>query len=598
MSAGSTPDYRTVAPTISHAGPDHAVHLYESDSSLIGQTARLLQDSFAAGRSVIVVATRNHLDAIERNLNSWDLTALASSGRYLSLDAEQTLSQFFKNYTVDAGRFIDLIGGHLLKAAQASASSEPRVTVFGEMVALLWERGAYQAAIRLEQLWNEVGTRHSFSLRCAYPMNSFDKSEHTELFVRVCSQHSSIIPEGGEDQLHMSEEGRLRTIAELQQKLQVAERERALHESEQRFRLLVEAVRDYAIFMLDPEGYISSWNIGAERIKGYKASEIVGEHFSRFYPPEDIRAGKPARELEIAIRDGRVEDEGWRLRKDGSKFWANVVITALRDESGNLVGFAKVTRDITERRMAQQALENSQRKLQISEKSLRDLSLHLLRSQDEERRQIGRDLHDSLGQYLSVLKMRLDALRNAAVRNNHRNADELEQCSQLMSEAVKEVRTISYLLYPPMLEEMGLKTAIPWYLDGFAQRSGIKTKFEISSEFGRLDRNVELALFRVLQESLTNVHRHSGSPEATIRLALENGEFVLEISDKGQGIPFQKFEEAGRDWMGSRGVGLRGMTERMHQIGGRLEISSTDQGTIVRAIVPNSADSTGSPNVH
>jgi PAS domain S-box-containing protein len=547
-----------------------------------------------------MIATELHRQAIEDELQSQhgDLPDLSATGRYRSLNAEQTLCQFLVNGELDSDRFNDLIGAYIREAIQASCSNPPCVSVFGEMVALLWARGLYKAAIRLEQLWNELGTRYSFSLRCSYPMESFDKPEHTELFTRVCSEHSLVIPEGGHGHLLMSEEARLRTIAELQQKLHVLERERAFRESEQRFRVLVEAVRDYAIFMLDPQGNISTWNVGAERIKGYTASEIIGQHFSRFYPPEDIQAGKPALELEIAVREGRVEDEGWRLRKDGSKFWASVVITALRDESGNLIGFAKVTRDITERLLAQRALEDSQRKLQLSEKSLRDLSLHLLRTQDEERRQIGRDLHDSLGQYLSVLKMRLDALRNAAVRNNHRNADELEQCSQLMNEAVKEVRTISYLLYPPMLEEMGLKTAIPWYLDGFAQRSGIKTKLETSSAFGRLDRDVELALFRVLQESLTNVHRHSGSPEATIRLAAEKGDFFLEISDKGRGIPFQKFEEAGRDWMGSRGVGLRGMTERMHQIGGRLEISSTDQGTVVRAIVPSSAHSTSPRNLN
>jgi PAS domain S-box-containing protein len=127
-----------------------------------------------------------------------------------------------------------------------------------------------------------------------------------------------------------------------------------LQASEKRFRLLVESVRDYAIFMLDPEGRIVSWNLGAERIKGYRADEIVGEHFSRFYPPEDVAAGKPARGLEVAEREGRVEDEGWRVRKDGSRFWANVVITALRDAGGRLVGFAKVTRDLTERKRAEE----------------------------------------------------------------------------------------------------------------------------------------------------------------------------------------------------------------------------------------------------
>ena len=119
---------------------------------------------------------------------------------------------------------------------------------------------------------------------------------------------------------------------------------------EQPYRLLIEAVKDYAIFTLTPAGFVASWNMGAERIKGYPAAEIVGQHFSLFYLPEDIAAGKLARELAIAESEGRVEDEGWRLRRDGTCFWANVVITAVRDAAGQLVGFAKVTRDMTERR--------------------------------------------------------------------------------------------------------------------------------------------------------------------------------------------------------------------------------------------------------
>ena len=145
-----------------------------------------------------------------------------------------------------------------------------------------------------------------------------------------------------------------------------------------------------------------------------------------------------------------------------------------------------------------------------------------------------------------------------------------------------------------MLEEMGLKTAVPWYLDGFAQRSGIRVDFEASSAFGRLDRGIELALFRVLQESLTNIHRHSGAARAKVRLGTDESSFLVEVSDNGCGIPVQKLEETGNDWMGSRGVGLRGMTERMHQIGGKLEISSTNNGTVVRAIVPRTS-TTGTP---
>jgi len=355
----------------------------------------------------------------------------------------------------------------------------------------------------------------------------------------------------------------------------------ALRRSEERSRLFIDAVQDYAIFMLDPEGCVSTWNTGAERIKGYKASEIIGQHFSRFYPEEDIRAGKPAWELDVATKEGRFEDEGWRIRKDGLRFWANVIITAVRDSAGNLLGFSKVTRDVTERMLAQKSLEESRQKLRESEKSLRDLSLHLLRTQDEERRQIGREIHDSLGQYLSVLKMKLDAMSSSPP-----TTEETTQCANLVEECVKEVRTISYLLYPPMLEEMGLKSAIPWYLEGFSKRSGIDTTFHVPVGFERLSRDAELVLFRVLQESLTNAQRHSGSKTADVEISQTDNGVTLQVTDQGKGLPVAILEQGTQDWMGSLGVGLRGMSERLRQLGGSLEISSSDNGTRVRATVP------------
>ncbi len=143
------------------------------------------------------------------------------------------------------------------------------------------------------------------------------------------------------------------------------------------FRLLVASVLDYAIFMLDPLGNVATWNAGAERIKGYRADEIVGQHFSLFYSEDDIRSGKPARKLELAAREGHVEDEGWRLRKDGTPFWANVVITALRDERGELVGFAKMTRDLTERRRAEEQRQLAAQKASRALEAINELSLAL-----------------------------------------------------------------------------------------------------------------------------------------------------------------------------------------------------------------------------
>ena len=350
----------------------------------------------------------------------------------------------------------------------------------------------------------------------------------------------------------------------------------ALHQDS--FRMLLEAIQDHAIFMLDTGGHVISWNAGAERLKGYRAAEIVGHHFSCFYPEEDRRSGKPDELLKLAATNGRIQDEGWRIRKDGSKFWANVTIAAIKDSAGVLVGFAKVTRDVTQLKQAAQRLADSER-------SLRQLSRHLLRTQDEERRRIGRDLHDSLGQSLTALKIKLDQLSTSG-KCNPSVADKVRECCLLANESIKEVRTISYLMYPPMLEELGLKSAVPWYLDGFSQRSGIRTGFEISSDFDRLPLDAELALFRILQESLTNVHRHSGSPVAVVRLYLREGMAILEISDRGKGLPSVDVERGSQDWIGSLGVGLRGMNERMQQLGGKLEVSSSENGTTVVARIP------------
>jgi signal transduction histidine kinase len=301
--------------------------------------------------------------------------------------------------------------------------------------------------------------------------------------------------------------------------------------------------------------------------------------------------------MRLAIAEGKYHYEGWRVRKDGSRFWASVVLTALRDDSGALYGFSKVTRDITEKRNARQALEKShqelqrqmaekteaQHKLEASERSLRELSGQLLRLQDQERSRLGRELHDTIGQYLGALKMSLDVVAVPAA--DERTRAQLDESVRIADECIREVRTISYLLYPPMLQELGLATAIEWHVEGFSKRSGIEVQCDIDPNIQRLPSDVELAVFRIIQESLTNVHRHSGSSTAQINVDLEAGDLVLEVRDQGRGARPGVLQFSG-DVLGTLGVGLRGMSERVRQLGGKLELSSSEKGMTVRARIP------------
>jgi PAS domain S-box-containing protein len=213
------------------------------------------------------------------------------------------------------------------------------------------------------------------------------------------------------------------------------EAEEALRESEERFRLLVEGVRDYAIFMLDPSGYVATWNQGAERIKGYRPKEIIGKHFSVFYPEEDIASQKPKRELEIASQTGKYEEEGWRLRKDGSRFWANVLITAIRNKTGELVGFAKVTRDLTERRAAEaRALDDARRV------AAQNAARRAAESREQELSELAEQLRLQAEELKSQTEQAEDAVRRAD--EARARADEANRAkSQFLAAMSHELRT-------------------------------------------------------------------------------------------------------------------------------------------------------------
>jgi signal transduction histidine kinase len=218
---------------------------------------------------------------------------------------------------------------------------------------------------------------------------------------------------------------------------------------------------------------------------------------------------------------------------------------------------------------------------------LRDLSTQLMHVRDEERRRIARDLHDGAGQGLAALSMTLGALRNEAKKVNPKIAEMASDCGNLVRKLLDEVRTVSYLLHPPLLDELGLESAVRWYVEGFCERSKIRIFLDISENVGRLSSSVETSVFRIIQESLTNVHRHSASATAEIRIDRTPEGLVLEVRDDGKGISREVMARIMS--ANSSGVGVRGMRERVQGLNGRFEIASDGAGTAIRVIVPNAA---------
>lgn len=353
------------------------------------------------------------------------------------------------------------------------------------------------------------------------------------------------------------------------------------------FRLLVEGIRDYAIFVLDPEGNVLTWNPGAQALKGYSREEIIGKHFSTFYLPESVHSGWPERELALAQKEGRFADEGWRVRKDGTSFWASVMITPLYAPDGKLSGFAKVTQDMTERKKAEERiqglnkelrqrvsqLDESRRVVELRTLELQNLSARLLHIQDEERRRIARELHDDLGQQLIALKMVLPQI------------SQNEPVSPMIDTAIATVRSLSYLLHPPLLDETGLRSALEWYIEGLAKRSGIEIALIVKPQmFPRLATDIETTIFRVVQESLANVYRHANSESVRVEIDNQSEWVVVRVRDYGKGIPQEI--NGNRGFSSSLGVGIAGMRERVRQFGGELTVVRAEPGTLVEAKIP------------
>ncbi len=487
-----------------------------------------------------------------------------------------------------------------------------------------------------------------------------------------------------------------------------------LQETEHHFELLVGSVKDYAIFMIDPSGRIISWNEGAEHIKGYSREEILGQDISVFYTPAEIGRGEPHYNLSQAKRYGRFEQEGERVRKDGSVFWANVVFTALREPNGRLVGFAKVTRDITERRRSEEQItymarlmedatdaifstdasfvirswnkaaellfgyalaevrgksarailrtqmnediiseirekmlgngywkgevcyltksgmvltimlsasavkdkegrpdgfvmvcrdftERKKLELQLEQfnkeleeqvrrktdeinqsyQDIRQLASHLQDVREEERAGIAREIHDELGQQLTGLKMDVSWMsKRKTVQEDGELRQKAAATIGLLDQTIMTVRRIATDLRPSILDDLGLVAAIEWQCQEFGRRSGIRTEFTSAVTDFPFSSAIAIGLFRICQESLTNVARHAAAGRISIELQRENNAYMLTIEDDGKGF------EVGTT-ASQKTLGLLGMKERALMMGGEFRIESEPgKGTKLFVTVP------------
>jgi PAS domain S-box-containing protein len=331
--------------------------------------------------------------------------------------------------------------------------------------------------------------------------------------------------------------------------------EEQLRLSEERFRLLVDGVKDYAIFMLDQTGHVMTWNPGAERIKGYTAQEIIGQHFTRFYPEEDVRAGKCERELEIAIREGRYEEEGWRVRKDGTRFWANVIITTLRDATGRHMGFTKVTRDLTDR----QRQEQERLRLAQAEEAIRLRDEFLSIASHE------------LKTPLTALQLQIQGLRERSGELDTRLVSKIDRAARsterltALVETLLDVSRLTTGQFRLNLQQVDLSEVVheacERLRDSATQADCALTLRADHAVIGTWDR---LRLEQVVSNLVSNAIKYAAQTPIEVHVSQEGETAILEVRDRGPGVPedalpriFNRFERATEmRHFGGLGLGL------------------------------------------
>lgn len=361
-----------------------------------------------------------------------------------------------------------------------------------------------------------------------------------------------------------------------------ASAEEALRESEERYRLLVESAQEYAIFMLDGAGHITSWNTGAERVFGYSEEEALGLDEAILFTEKDRAAGVPADEMTTATREGQASDDRWQRRKDGSHFWASGVVEALRHPDGELRGYVKVLRDNTQQKQAEEALQqfNARLEQQVAERTqqVRVLVSQLAMSEQEERQRISQVLHDDLQQRLYAIRFQLNILHDALGGHLESTVEEeaqhlFAQLEEQLAAVIGQTRTLSIDLSPPVLEGEGLDTALGWLATQMQQQYGLSIQVQSTEDLPAMSANLRVLLFQIVRELLFNVVKHAGVAEATVVLRHADEEFRIEVIDQGMGFDATAILENPK-----QSHGLRQNQQRIELIGGQMQIESNPEG--------------------
>jgi PAS domain S-box-containing protein len=364
--------------------------------------------------------------------------------------------------------------------------------------------------------------------------------------------------------------------------------EQALRDSEQRMRFCLEAA-SLGTWQWDLTSGKVRWSENMERIHGQRLGSFSGnfETFLEGISQEDRQNVRQC--IQRALEgDGKYHVEYRQPKLDGSIAWMEAIGQVIYDESKRPAGMMGVCRDVSERKSSEEALNAARNQLEArvkertselnrAQEALRRLSGRLLSMQDDERRRIARELHDTAGQVLVALTLTLVPVEAELRRKDAELAKEISTSLGLIEELSRELRTMSHLLHPPLLDEAGLHSAVRWYVEGFAERSKIHVELHLDPSVGRLSAEMETAIFRIVQECLTNIHRHSGSDSASIVITREDRNVKIEIRDRGKGLPTPSPRP---------GIGIQGMRERVRQLSGKFEIQSDTNGTRVSAIFP------------